>query len=92
MAKQRNIRIDIIKAVGIICVVLGHTEVMPAAGFVNLFHVGLFFIASGIFYKESYTDTAAGVQDCFILLQVSQLQCCLIQYFRLFRVDLIERT
>ena len=61
MAKQRNIRIDIIKAVGIICVVLGHTEVMPSAGFVNLFHVGLFFIASGIFYKESYTDTAAGV-------------------------------
>ena len=66
MAKQRNIRIDIIKAVGIICVVLGHTEVMPAAGFVNLFHVGLFFIASGIFYKESYTDTAAGVGSVIV--------------------------
>ncbi len=79
MAKQRNIRIDIIKAIGIICVVLGHTEVMPAAGFVNLFHVGLFFIASGIFYKESYTDTAKGV-GTIILKRIKRLYVPFVLY------------
>ena len=66
MEKQRNIRLDIVKAIGIICVVLGHTEVMPAAAVVNLFHVSLFFIVSGIFFKEEYTDTAKGLKNVLI--------------------------
>lgn len=52
----RDIKIDIIKAIGIILVVLGHTQ-MSLCGFVNLFHVGLFFIASGYCYQEKYSDT-----------------------------------
>lgn len=53
---MRSKRIDIIKGIGIILVVLGHTKIQ-AEGFINLFHVGLFFIAAGYCYSDRYTDS-----------------------------------
>lgn len=47
---KRMLEIDIIKAIGIICVVLGHSG-SPATKFVYLFHIAIFVIASGFFYK-----------------------------------------
>lgn len=53
---MRDKKIDFIKGMGIMLVVLGHTQ-MFLCGFVNLFHVGLFFMASGYCYKERYSDS-----------------------------------
>ena len=61
MGKERNIRLDLVKAIAIICVVLGHTCIAYPALFVNLFHVGVFFAVSGIFFREEYTDTPEGL-------------------------------
>lgn len=60
--KNRNLRIDIIKSIGIILIVLGHTQ-MSLTHFVNLFHVGLFFLAAGYCFNEKYSDTVWGVKQ-----------------------------
>ena len=54
---MRSKRIDIIKGLGIFLVVLGHTQ-MAAEGFINLFHVGLFFMAAGYCNSERHSETA----------------------------------
>ena len=61
----RNVRIDIIKGIGISLIVLGHTQ-MFLSQFVNLFHVGLFFIASGYCFKEKNSDDLSGVGRFFV--------------------------
>ena len=43
--KSRIEEIDIVKAIGIICMVLGHAD-FPGTRFVYLFHMAVFFIAS----------------------------------------------
>ncbi|MGN8626705.1 DUF5722 domain-containing protein [Bulleidia sp. HCP3S3_F2] len=66
MGKVRNKRLDIIKALGILLVTLGHTGIEPASSFVNLFHVGVFFAISGILFKENYTDSFSNLLDCIL--------------------------
>lgn len=51
--KKRNIQLDIAKGIGIILVVLGHTA-FPYTHFIYLFHLAIFFIMSGYFFKEDY--------------------------------------
>lgn len=53
---MRSKRIDIIKGIGIILVVLGHTKIQ-AEGFFSMFHVALFFIAAGFCYSEKSMDS-----------------------------------
>ena len=59
---QRNSTIDIIKAIGIISVMIGHSIVqlpivhINIGQFVYLFHITIFFFASGITYSEKYDD------------------------------------
>lgn len=60
MSKKRFIEIDIIKALGIICVVLGHAS-SPFHDFIYLFHMAVFFMASGFFFKDSSTDNLSGL-------------------------------
>ena len=62
--KVRDNRVDIVKSIGIILVALGHTQ-MALCSFVNLFHVGLFFIASGFCFQEKYTDSFKNVKQFF---------------------------
>lgn len=70
---MRNNRIDIIKGFGIALVVLAHTQI-SAERIINLFHVGLFFIASGYCFSESSTDTFRGLvrflKKCVLRLYV----------------------
>lgn len=52
---KRNKSMDIAKAIGIILVVIGHSD-SPLTSFVYLFHMPLFFFISGYFYKDEYSD------------------------------------
>ena len=58
----RNETIDILKGLGIIGVVAGHCTLnrlnSPFLNFLYLFHVAIFFIASGYCYKPAKTETA----------------------------------
>ena len=62
---QRDNRIDIARGIGIFLVVLAHTQVR-ASGFINLFHVGIFFILAGMLFKEANTDSLKGLKDYII--------------------------
>ena len=52
--------IDVIKALAIICMVWGHIG-LPGTNFVYRFHMAVFFICSGIVYKEKYSDSISAV-------------------------------
>lgn len=68
---MRNVRIDIVKGLGILLIVLGHTQ-MFGSTFVNLFHVGLFFIASGWCFKEKYSENLENVKE-FVKKRIKRL-------------------
>lgn len=65
MGKKKRIEeIDILKALGIICMVAGHSGV-PIVHFIYLFHIAIFFMASGYFFKDQTTDTISSlVKSC----------------------------
>ena len=50
MDKRRNIQMEIIRGIGMILIVLAHTG-SPFDHFVYLFHLDLFFMLSGYFFK-----------------------------------------
>lgn len=54
--KNRNISIDIIKGIGIILMVGGHCG-MPFTHFIYLFHMAIFFMASGYCFNASNSET-----------------------------------
>ena len=56
--EKRLSYIDIAKGFGIILVVIGHISSIPVIirSFIYQFHMPLFFILSGFFYKEKYDD------------------------------------
>ena len=56
MSKERDANIDIIKGIGIILMVGGHCG-MPFTHFVYLFHMAIFFMASGFCFKSSNSDS-----------------------------------
>ena len=49
---NRNAKIDIMKGVGILCVILGHIGSLHVGNLFYSFHMPLFFIISGYLYKE----------------------------------------
>lgn len=51
MKKLRNNQMDIFRGIAIIFVVLGHAA-FPGIHFIYLFHLALFFFASGFFFKD----------------------------------------
>jgi len=57
--KSRNNYISIAKAIGIILMVVGHSGCPSAIGrFIYLFHMPLFFVCSGYFFKEIADKTS----------------------------------
>lgn len=50
--QQRDVSVDIIKGIGIVLMVCGHSGA-PFTHFVYLFHMAIFFIASGYCYKSA---------------------------------------
>ena len=64
--KERDSRIDILKGIAIILMVLGHSG-MPEGiiEFIYLFHMAVFFIASGYCYKEKYSEDGQAIKSFF---------------------------
>ena len=60
MNKERNISIDIIKGIGIILMVGGHCG-MPFTHFIYLFHMAIFFMASGYCFNASNSENMQDV-------------------------------
>ena len=54
MSESRDITFDIIKGFGVILIIAGHTLGYENAAypFIYVFHVPLFFLVSGFFYKH----------------------------------------
>ena len=63
--------IDILKGLAIILIVLGHCN-FPYKYFIYLFHVAVFIMCSGYFYKTSYSENAQNLKK-FIFKQVKRL-------------------
>ena len=57
---KRIEEIDILKSIGIICMVAGHSNA-PFTKFIYLFHMAVFFIASGYFFKSESSDSFKSV-------------------------------
>ena len=54
MHSSRNIHLDIVRAFAIILMVVGHSG-CPATQFIYLFHIAVFFMVSGFFYRSPDT-------------------------------------
>ncbi len=64
-AGNRDCRVDIMKGVAILLVVLGHAK-FPFTDFVYLFHVPVFFMLSGYMYRDSYSVDIKAVISLFL--------------------------
>lgn len=62
---KRNSIIDIIKGIGIILMVVGHSG-FPFTKFIYLFHMSVFFIASGFCYKTENSDS---INNCLYFIK-----------------------
>lgn len=60
MGKTRNIELDILKGLSIIAVVLGHTFFV-GTHYIYLFHMAVFFMASGFFFNTKSSDSLKNV-------------------------------
>lgn len=69
--QMRNQEIDILKGIGI-CLVVGAHATMPFSDEVSLFHMALFFMATGFLFREKYSDDLKGVSR-FITRRISTL-------------------
>lgn len=65
LAAQRNPKIDIIKGIGICLMVLGHCG-SPITHFLYLFHMPIFFIASGYVFNRTYTENIDGMKNMLL--------------------------
>lgn len=70
-SKSRNVTLDIAKGLGIILVVLGHSR-FPFNNFICLFHMALFFIISGYFFKQYYYKDVENIK-IFIKKRIKSL-------------------
>ncbi len=55
----RDRRIDILRGFAVIFVVLTHCG-FPLSGFLYQFHTALFFMVSGYFWKQQYSENSGG--------------------------------
>ena len=62
---KRNTTIDILKGISILLVVLGHTRFF-GTNYIYLFHMAVFFMASGYFYKDTYSDSLKNVWSALL--------------------------
>lgn len=59
---KRDITVDIIKGIGIVLMVVGHARA-PLSDFISLFHMAIFFIASGFLINCKYADSLSGMMQ-----------------------------
>lgn len=60
MSQKRNDAIDILKGIGILLVIVGHTY-GPMTNFIYLFHMPIFFMAAGYCYSAKYSESLFGL-------------------------------
>ena len=72
---QRQQYWDILKGLGIIAVVIGHTE-SPLVPFVYMYHIALFFFISGYLYKDIYSTDPS----IFIAKRIKSLYWPFVKY------------
>lgn len=70
-SNKRNITIDLIKALGIIMMVAQHCYA-PVPSIFFLFHMSIFFIASGYFYKPQVSDNISYLKK-YIIKKIKSL-------------------
>lgn len=51
MEKMRNATFDILKGIGILLVIIGHTFMKEIGPYIQAFHMPLFFVVAGYFFK-----------------------------------------
>lgn len=78
MENKRNTEIDILKGIAIILMVLGHAH-FPANKFIHLFHMAVFFIASGYFYKSKYSADIKSLKN-FAIKKIKTLYIPFVVY------------
>lgn len=71
MQNERDKTLDILKGITILLVVLGHAG-SPVTNFFYLFHVAVFFICSGIFFKSKYYQNQENI-SYFIKSKITHL-------------------
>lgn len=71
MKKYRDENIDVLKGLGIIFIVLGHTS-FPFSKFLYLFHVVIFIMASGYFWNDKKITTLRDLKN-FIFSRIKKL-------------------
>ena len=59
---KRDITVDIIKGIGIVLMVVGHARA-PLSDYISLFHMAIFFIASGFLINCKYADSLSGMMQ-----------------------------
>lgn len=81
---QRSNIIDMLKGMGIVLMVLRHARA-PYSDFVLLFHMPIFFIASGYLYKRDYANNIQEVKR-YIWKKIKTLYIPYISYVAIFIV------
>lgn len=61
MSKVRDVNIDILKGIGMLLVIIGHSGCpWPFYQAINAFHMPLFFIVSGLFFSTKMSVWGGG--------------------------------
>lgn len=68
---KRNVVIDIIKGIGICLMVCGHSG-CPATNWIYLFHMSLFFIASGYLWNEKNSSSTSSLKK-YVIRKIKSL-------------------
>ena len=63
--KKRDKSIDILKAICLLCVILGHCG-FPGTQFIYLFHMPLFFMASGYLFDKKKVNSSKNLKTFFL--------------------------
>ena len=69
--KENSHVFSIMKGLGIIFVVVGHTSYSPVHNFVYLFHLAVFYFVAGYFFKDKYIDDKL----LFLWKKIKSLYC-----------------
>lgn len=84
MIKQRDIAIDILKGIGMLLVIIGHSGcIWPFYPAIYAFHMPLFFIVSGLFFSTKNTIWEVAIIESKRLI-LNYLYICIISIFFLF--------
>ena len=66
---KRDNKIDILKGIAILLMVLGHTR-FAGTQFIYMFHMAVFFMASGYFIKDESSETITSIKNSIIKKKV----------------------